>query len=249
VKGVSKEPRWKTLPTTLSEGVELKKVLTNRSWSVRLEHGRRFTKQAVLGTQSPGILLLASHGHWFPSVSSYGSSPGDQEAVRWAMRSSFVVMAGANWKVPAVVDTTPRMSGIRMEVPMRTESTDPNPEGYLTAGELEAADLNGTWLVILSGCSTGLGEFGDSDGVYGLQRAALAAGARNVLMTAWPIWSITTSRLLPAIVADGLDSGDLATALSRRIAEAMRHERVDNLTELDKILRRFGPYMLLTREL
>ncbi len=249
VKGVSKEPRWKTLPTTLSEGVELEKVLTNRSWSVRLEHGRRFTKQAVLGTQSPGILLLASHGHWFPSVSSYSSSPGDQEAVRWAMRSSFVVVAGANWKVPAVVDTTPRMSGIRMEVPMRTESTEPNPEGYLTAGELEAADLNGTWLVILSGCSTGLGEFGDSDGVYGLQRATLAAGARNVLMTAWPIWSITTSRLLPAIVANGLDSGDLATALSRQIADAMRHERVDNLTELDKILRRFGPYMLLTREL
>ena len=247
--GKSKRNHWDPLPTSLDEARELERTLSKRGWKTHSSTGLAFTKQAVLSTRSPGILHLSSHGFWQPSVSPYASSPGDREAVRWSMRNNAIVVSGANWLVPAVVDSTPRLSGIWMETPIRGHETEPNPDGYLTAGDLESTDLRDTWLVILSGCETGLGEFEDFEGIYGLQRAALTAGARNILATAWPVWSTTTSKLIPKVVAAGVDSGDLSGALFHSLREAMRHERVDNLTELDKILRRFGPYMLLTREL
>ncbi len=247
--GRSRSNRWDSLPTSLDEARELERTLSLKGWKTHSSTGLAFTKQAVLSTRSPGILHLSSHGFWQPSVSPYASSPGDREAVRWSMRNNAIVVSGANWLVPAVVDSTPRLSGIWMETPVRGHETEPNPDGYLTAGDLESTDLRDTWLVVLSGCETGLGEFEDFEGIYGLQRAALTAGARNLLATAWPVWSTTTSKLIPKVVAGGVDSGDLSGALFQCLREAMRHERLDNLTGLDQVLRRFGPYMLLTREL
>ena len=247
--GKSKTHHWKALPASLDEARELERTLSMQGWKTHSSTGSAFTKKAVLSTRSPGILHLGSHGIWQPSVSPYASSPGDREAVRWSMLNNAIIVSGANWLVPPVVDPKPRLSGIWMEIPVRGPDSVPNPEGYLTAGDLESADLRGTWLVVLSGCQTGLGEFEEFEGLYGLQRAALTAGARHVLATAWPVWSSTTSKLIPKVVSDGLESGDLPGALFRRLSEAMRHERIDNQTPLDQVLRRYGPYMLISKSL
>jgi CHAT domain-containing protein len=57
---------------------------------------------------------------------------------------------------------------------------------YLTAGQVQAwrgdADL-----VYLSACETAIGPARFADGMPGLQRAFLRAGARGVIATLWPI--------------------------------------------------------------
>jgi CHAT domain-containing protein len=247
--GKLEEKPWNPIPLTGEEAKDLQRILAQRGWETHSSTGLAFTRKAVLSTRSPGILHFATHGNWFPSVSPYASVPGDREAIRWSMRNSYLVASGANSMVRAVVDNKPRLSGIWMEIPVQGAETEPYPEGYLTAGDLESMDLKDTWLVILNGCSTGLGEFETLEGIYGLQRAVFTAGAQNVLASAWPVRGLISSKLIPQVVGDAVDSGDLRSAFSRRLSEAMRHERVDNLTPLDQVLRRYGPYMLVSKSL
>jgi CHAT domain-containing protein/Tfp pilus assembly protein PilF len=168
---------FQRLPGTAEEAQGIGKRLD--SATVRTEADA--TEGYLKGVRAPVVLHVATHGFFLggggvTAPSSRGlelSSDGDEAAVvEDPLLRSGLVMAGANG----------RSSG--------------DDDGIVTALEVANLDLYGTRLVVLSACETGLGEVANGEGVYGLRRALVMAGAESQVMSLWKVDDAATRDLM-----------------------------------------------------
>ncbi len=96
-------------------------------------------------------------------------------------------------------------------------------DGILTAYEVTEMDLEGTEIVVLSACETGLGEVTEGEGVYGLRRAFQMAGARTVVSALWPVSDEATADMMGNLYAR--DDESLPAAMRRVQLEKIRKQR------------------------
>jgi len=115
-------------------------------------------------------------------------------------------------------------------------------DGILTAEDVDALDLKGTWLVTLSACDTGSGEAKTGEGVLGLRRGFLQAGAQHLLMTLWPISDAATVQ----IMTDFYDAAQKTANPSQALSEVQRDWLVKIRSEdgLARAVRLAGPFIL-----
>jgi CHAT domain-containing protein len=95
-------------------------------------------------------------------------------------------------------------------------------EGLLTAEDVCALDLRSTELVVLSACQTGLGRVHTTEGVLGLRRAFMLAGAKGLVLSLWKVSDLAT-----AILMDRFYENLLRGRLDRdeALREAQRYTR------------------------
>ena len=62
-------------------------------------------------------------------------------------------------------------------------------------------NLNGTDVVVLSACESGLGAIRSGEGVYGLHRAFEMAGARTIVSALWAVPEAATAGLMAQLYA------------------------------------------------
>jgi CHAT domain-containing protein len=132
--------------------------------------GTAATEAALKQTEAPRVLHIATHG-FFLSEPAASASPSPQNPL---LRSG-LALANAN---------------------SHANSNANGDDGILTALEASGLNLWGTKLVALSACDTGLGEVKTGEGVYGLRRAFVMAGADSLLMSLWSVSDYSTRRLM-----------------------------------------------------
>ncbi|NOT76547.1 MAG: CHAT domain-containing protein [Cyclobacteriaceae bacterium] len=71
----------------------------------------------------------------------------------------------------------------------------PSEDGNVFSGEIFNLKLNAD-LTVLSACQTGLGKFSKGEGVIGLSRALVYAGAKNIMVSYWSVSDESTSELM-----------------------------------------------------
>jgi CHAT domain-containing protein len=149
----------------------------------RLLTGAAATKENVRRVRAPRILHIASHAFFLDDLQ--GGAAAGREAN--PLLRSGVALAGANTTAAG------------------------HSNGVLTALEASGLDLWGTELVTLSACDTGVGEIRNGEGVYGLRRAFVLAGAQSLVMSLWPVSDYVARDTMVAYYAAlraGLGRGD-----------------------------------------
>ncbi|MFM5908645.1 MAG: CHAT domain-containing tetratricopeptide repeat protein [Novosphingobium sp.] len=96
------------------------------------------------------------------------------------------------------------------------DKPSPADDGLLTASEVATLRLNADW-VILSACDTSAGDGVASPTYSGLARSFVAAGARSLLLSHWPVRDDVASRMTLATVS-GTSKG-IGRAQSLRAAQ------------------------------
>ncbi|MBE7385086.1 MAG: tetratricopeptide repeat protein [Leptolyngbya sp. SIO1E4] len=93
-------------------------------------------------------------------------------------------------------------------------------DGLLTAAEIYGMDLNAD-LVVLSACDTGRGRI-TGDGVVGLSRAFISAGAPSVVVSLWAVPDASTAELMVEFYNQLEQGQDKAQALRQAMLTTMQ---------------------------
>ena len=91
-------------------------------------------------------------------------------------------------------------------------SSDLTNDGFLYNGEVYNLNLDAE-LVTLSACETGLGQIQDGEGVIGLSRSLMYAGAKNIIVSYWTVNDYSTSQLMFEFYQQNLVMKDYAQSL------------------------------------
>lgn len=232
------------LPGTEAEGKMLREAATAVGWRTEVSEGPEASEDRVRKVSSPGILHLATHGFYLNSRADF--SPDSRGMSVVATENGLGETAS-----PAAEGVDPmRASGIALSGAQTTFKSwakgvapEPQSDGILTAEEIAALDLGGTWLVTLSACETGVGEARAGEGVLGLRRAFMMSGAENLLMTLWPVSDTTTAEIMRDFYREALASDDAPSSLAKVQKEWLGRLRREK--GLFAAVREAGPFAMV----
>ena len=106
-------------------------------------------------------------------------------------------------------EDVPELSGIVL-----SQDTTGGEDGVLHLGEVYNLDLDAE-LVVLSGCQTGLGMFAKGEGLVGLTRGFMYAGADALLASLWQVGDGSTRAFMESFYEEKLGGVSAVQALQR----------------------------------
>jgi CHAT domain-containing protein len=196
------------LPGTRAEAERIAALVGVQAWTEKHALEGRLKRNC----HSPRIVHPATHGFFLP----------DQQVDLRQLGRNLELLGVAG---PAELD---KLSGPGMENPMLRSGLalagantflrggslpEEAEDGLLTAEDVAGLDLLDTELVVLSACDTGLGEVHAGEGVFGLRRAFIVAGAKTLVMSLWKVPDQQTQELMTDFYSRLLAGRGVADAL------------------------------------
>lgn len=207
--GGAARPRWMTgapLPELAGTKIELDaagNVLGSAGWTVKIYPEEKALVEVVKKLHGPRLLMVATHGDY--------REGSDQELMQSELVTQLSLDQSAGFEDP-MLGSVLYFAGAN-----RVKKGLPKPEGMedgvLTAYEATELDLQGTELVVLSACQSGLGKTMDGEGVFGLRRALQEAGSEAVMMSMWQLPDKKTAKLMKIFFSKWVQESDKYKAL------------------------------------
>jgi CHAT domain-containing protein/Flp pilus assembly protein TadD len=164
------------LEGTKVETNQINDLLNQKSISTTLLQNNEATEENIKALKNPTILHFATHGFFINEILEGETTTMQEAEDRNLLKNPFLrsglLLAGCQ---------NPQTGG---------------EDGILSAEEAMNLNLEGTELVVLSACETGLGDIQNGEGVYGLQRAFRQAGAKTLIMSLWKVSDEATQLLM-----------------------------------------------------
>jgi CHAT domain-containing protein len=195
------------LPGTKAEIDGITKLLKASGYQVAQLMQKNASEASLKSVKAPTVLHIATHGYFLKDVDVEGSAFGVhlENANDNPLLRSGLMLAGAAGTV----------SGTAMP------NLESNDNGVLTAYEAMNLNLQGTSLIVLSACETGLGDVKAGEGVYGLQRAFQVAGAEALIMSLWKVDDAATQQLMTNFYTNWLKLGNKQKAFKQAQLQLM----------------------------
>ena len=205
---------WKNLLSSNAEVDSVSSVLQSGGIDViKITSAQGSENHLKQNIENANIILLSTHGYFFssPSVNNdYGMS--DSFSADSSMTACGLVLSGVN------------------KTSLDSPENQYIEDGCLTGFEISNLDLSNADLVVLSACSTGLGEI-SLTGTSGIVRGLKKAGAKAAIVSLWEVNDAAT-RLLMTYFFGFLNSG-----MSKHDAFCSAREKLRNFDDTIKITR------------
>ncbi|CAH1801728.1 unnamed protein product, partial [Owenia fusiformis] len=190
-QGVRERWQWTDLPQTEHECRMVSEMLGSKAL-----FGINATREAVLSdVASAEVIHIAAYVSW--KLSSIVLSPGSASQDKPSLRIDRMADANDDSE-PGIENGGPSLSDF-----------------LLTAADILNLNLKAKLVVLSSGHTDDRAGRINSDGVIGLTRAFLAAGAQGVLFSLWPVPDMASKILLKSFYTALLQGGKASHALSR----------------------------------
>ncbi len=193
-KYINSDDMLALLPGTKVEVEKINTLYSTRKETADIVLGDSAVETSLKDVSYPKTLHIATHGFFLEDPKP--DEVVDAKYVENPLLRSGLIFAGANSYL------------VTGEI---TEETG-DEDGILTAYEAMNLFLDGTELVVLSACETGLGTIKNGEGVYGLQRAFKVAGAKSMIMSMWTVDDDATQELMTHFYDYWLRTGDKHSA-------------------------------------
>ena len=184
--------KFRPLPGTAGEAQALAAILPDAQMLTEAQA----TETALKKVSGPKILHIATHGFFLPDekrerASTAAAARGVSRLLEMEDNNS----SSSPQRKPTLIENPLLRSGLALAGANQRQGGG-GEDGVLTAIEAAGLDLWGTKLVVLSACETGVGEVRSGQGVYGLRRALVIAGAESQVMSLWQVSDAATRDLM-----------------------------------------------------